>query len=125
MITANIPANVLTNGARITFRAALRFAATADNKAFTVTYGSTVVYSSGTVAQSGGDAVLTGELISAGAANQSCNVSFTGNGAYDGASTSDALENNGIANVLKITATGAASGVITNRSLVVEWHPAN
>jgi hypothetical protein len=124
MITANIPANVLTNGSRLNFRAAIRFAATADNKAFTVTYGSTVIYTSGTVAQNDGDAILTGEIISTGVSGQSCNVTFNGSGAFDGASTLDAAENNGIANVLKITATAAASGVITNRSLVVDWFPA-
>lgn len=124
MLTVNLSANMLTNlNDRITFRAAIRFAATADNKAFTVTYGSEAIYSSGTVAQSGGDAVLHGEIIRTGNTSQSCNVGFNGNGAFDGGSTFETVQTNGIDTILKITATGAASGVITNRSLTVQYWP--
>lgn len=125
MITVNLPAHLLTNlNDRVEFRAAIRFAATADNKAFTATYGSEAIYSSGTVAQSGGDAVITGEIIRTGNTSQSCNVAFSGNGAFDGASTFETAQTNGIATILKITATAAASGVLTNRSLVVKYYPA-
>jgi len=124
MITGTIPAHVLTNaGDRITFRASGRFAATADDKAIAVVYGSETIYASGTLAQNGGDFVLTGEIIRTGDTGQSVNVGFTGNGAFDGGSTFETVQTNGIATTLKITATAAASGVITNRSLVIEWNP--
>lgn len=125
MLVVNLPANLLTNlHDRVEFRTAIRFAATADNKAFTATYGSEAIYSSGSVAQNGGDAVLTGEIIRTGNTSQSCNVAFSGNGAFDGSATFETAQTNGIATILKITATAAADGVVTNRSLTVKYYPA-
>lgn len=121
-----IGAHVLTNDQeRITFRASGNFAATANTKQIKVIFGSETLLDTGAQIVNTGSWVIEGEIIRTGNTSHTASAEYHGAGVtlFTTASAVSLAQTNGIATVLKLTGTAAGDGDITNRTLVVEWHP--
>lgn len=126
LISYSVGAHVLTNtNDRLMFRASGRFAATANAKQIKVVYGSQTVLDTGSQIVNSGSWTIEGEIIRTGNTSQSVNAEFHGAGVtlFTTANSVDLAQTNGIATILKLTGTAAGDGDITNRTLVVTWHP--
>ncbi len=98
----------------------------ASAKDITGYFGSQQFLDLGAQTVQGGSWTIEGQIIRTGNTSQEASAEFHGAGVtlFTTANVATLTQTNGIATVLKLTGTGATTGDITNRTLVVEYWPA-